>query len=94
MASNTHLPAGSDPPLVIPQPLLWSEVAEFLVPLLDIYGPVDEVQVEVLQLQVLQGILASWKDIITTMLCVPVSMCECVCTGDATRQQYIAMAWE
>ena len=80
MATNTHHPPRSGPPLVIPQPLLWSEVAEFLVPLLDLYGPVDEVQVEVLQLQVLQGILASWEDIITTMLCVPMSMCVSVCS--------------
>jgi len=53
--------------------ILFQFVQEALFPQLN--WPVDEVQVEVLQLQVLQRILASWEDIITTMLRVPVSMC-------------------
>ena len=52
-APVTHLPAGGNPRWVVPYFLLRSKIAYILVPLLELKGPVDEVEVDVVQLQVL-----------------------------------------
>jgi len=67
-----HLPTLGNPLCIITHlVILFQFVQEALFPQLN--WPVDEVQVEVLQLQVLQRGLTSWEDIITTVIRAPMS---------------------